>query len=276
MAETRILLVDDDEIVRHSLEKILKQYGFAVTTAASVSEALKHISSTTFDLLLSDLHMPGAGDGLTIVSAMRHSNPKAVTMLLSAFPEMDAAARAILKQTDQVLVKPIEVPALIKAIKQGLEIGPQLPRAMETVAAILQRSAQATIREWFDRIRTDKKVMAIPMTYELRTSHLPQIFRDLVSRLESTKPIGSKELVSVAASEHGIDRCRQGYTAAMMVEESRMLQVCIFNTLQKNLATIDFRVVLIGVMTIADEIDSQLSQAMDSYIAESVADALPA
>jgi hypothetical protein len=50
----------------------------------------------------------------------------------------------------------------------------------------------------------------------------------------------------------------------------------VFNTLQNNLATIDFSVLLIGVMTIADEIDSQLSQAMTSYIAESVSDALPA
>ena len=62
----------------------------------------------------------------------------------------------------------------------------------------------------------------------------------------------------------------------MMVEESRILQVSIFHTLQKNLANIDFSVVLIGVMTIADEIDSQLSQAMKSYLAESIVDALPA
>jgi hypothetical protein len=62
----------------------------------------------------------------------------------------------------------------------------------------------------------------------------------------------------------------------MMVEESRMLHVTLFDTLQKNLASIDFSVLLIGVMTIADEIDRQLSQAMDSYIAESVTDALPA
>jgi hypothetical protein len=55
-----------------------------------------------------------------------------------------------------------------------------------------------------------------------------------------------------------------------------MLQVSIFQTLQNNLASIDFCVVLIGVMTIADEIDSQLSQAMASYITESVSDALPA
>jgi hypothetical protein len=82
--------------------------------------------------------------------------------------------------------------------------------------------------------------------------------------------------VSDAAAEHGLNRRRQGYTAAMMVEESRMLQVTVFDTLQQNLVSIDFSVLLIGVMTIADEIDSQLSQAMDSYIAESVEDALPA
>jgi YesN/AraC family two-component response regulator len=276
MAKTKILLVDDDEVVRYSLCKIFEQDGFAVTTAANVSEALKHINSTVFDVLLTDLHMPGAGDGLTVVSAMRHSNPKAVTMVLSAFPEMEAAARAILQQTDQILVKPMEVMALVEAIKQRVKTGAPLPRVVETVAAILQRSVEDTIRAWYGRIKTDKKVMAIWMTFEQRTCHLPQVFKDLVSRLESAKPIGSKELVSKAAADHGINRQQQGYTAAMLVEESRMLQVCIFDTLQKNLATIDFSVLLIGVMTIADEIDSQLSQAMDSFVAKLVADALPA
>jgi ActR/RegA family two-component response regulator len=57
--------------------------------------------------------MPGRGDGRTVVSAMRHANPNAVTMLFSAFPEMDAAAQAILLQTDQILVKPMNIPALI-------------------------------------------------------------------------------------------------------------------------------------------------------------------
>jgi DNA-binding response OmpR family regulator len=276
VALIKVLLVDDDEVLRSSLWGVLEQNGFDVTTAPNVAEALKHISSNHYDVLLSDLHMPGAGDGLTVVSAMRHANPKAVTILLSGFPEMDAAAHAILMQADQILVKPMKVEALVEAIKHGLETGAPLPRVVETVAGILKRSVKATIQAWFDHIATDEKVMAIKMTYEQRTGHLPQVFRDLVSRLESSKPIGSKELISDAASEHGIERRRHGYTAAMMVEESRMLQVCIFDTLQKNLATIDFSVVLIGVMTIADEIDSQLSQAMDSYIAESVADALPA
>jgi hypothetical protein len=52
----------------------------------------------------------------------------------------------------------------------------------------------------------------------------------------------------------------------MVVEESRILQVSIFNTLQDNLARVDFSKVLLDVMTIADEVDSQLKQAMLSYV----------
>jgi CheY-like chemotaxis protein len=93
MASATILLVDDDEVLRHTLAAILQEHGFDVTTASSVPEALKLITAGSYDVLLSDLHMPGRGDGLTVVSAMRHANPNAVTMLFSAFPEMDAAVR---------------------------------------------------------------------------------------------------------------------------------------------------------------------------------------
>jgi hypothetical protein len=169
----------------------------------------------------------------------------------------------------------MNVPALVDAIKQRLANGPPAIRVIETVASILERSVQSAIKAWFKRIQTDEKMMSVSLSYEQRCGHLPQVFRDVVSRLLSSKPIGSKELVSAAAAQHGLDRRKQGYTAAMMVEESRMLQVTIFDTLQHNLASIDFSVLLIGVMTIADEIDSQLSQAMASYITESVSDALP-
>jgi CheY-like chemotaxis protein len=103
MASVRILLVDDDEIVCSSLAALLRGYEFEVTMAVSVPEALKYISSETYDVLLSDLHMPGAGDGVTVASAMRHANPKAITILLSASPEMDTAAQAILLRPDQIL-----------------------------------------------------------------------------------------------------------------------------------------------------------------------------
>lgn len=57
----RLLLVDDNEMVRGTLAKILESGGFRVSAAANVNEALKLIGSEPFDALLSDLHMPGAG-----------------------------------------------------------------------------------------------------------------------------------------------------------------------------------------------------------------------
>jgi hypothetical protein len=70
----------------------------------------------------------------------------------------------------------------------------------------------------------------------------------------------------ITARKHGDLRRRQGYTVAMVVEESRILQVSIFNTLQNNLSRVDFSKVLRDVITIADEVDSQLKQAMLSYV----------
>jgi hypothetical protein len=64
---------------------------------------------------------------------------------------------------------------------------------------------------------------------------------------------------------HGRVRSEQGYTAAMLVEESRILQVCIFQTLRNNLSAVDLALVLTDVMTIADEVDSQLKQTMTSF-----------
>jgi len=267
MAKPRILLVDDEEMIRFSLAKILEHEEFDVTVAANVSEALKHINTQEFDVLLSDLHMPGAGDGLTVVSAMRHSNPSAVTMLFTAFPAMSAATNAILLQADEVLVKPLGVPALVEAIKARLESGPKSPRKVESVAMILERASEEIISDWYACVELQDQLMAIPMSRKNRTDHLPALFRDLHARLLTFVPMGTKNYPSQAASDHGTDRFRRGYSAAMMVEESRCLQVCIFQTLQKNLSTIDFSVVLLSVMTIADEVDWQLGQAMDSFVA---------
>ncbi len=276
MAFTRVLVVDDNESIRVSMCKILELHGFAVTCAGDVTAALQCISKQPFDVLLSDLHMPGAGDGLTVVSAMRHANPNSVTLLLSAFPEMSAAANAILMQADEILVKPMRVPDLIKVIEERLARGPLRHRVVETVARILERTAESSIQEWSESVENDETLNAVWMTRESRSAHLPQLFRELVTRLQTFKPLGSKELKSASAEAHGETRRKQGYTAAMLVEESRVLQVTIFHTLQKNLASIDFSTLLMSVMTIADEVDSQLSQAMASYIAESVEELQPA
>jgi DNA-binding response OmpR family regulator len=268
----RILIVDDDVMVRRTLDLALRADGFHTVTAASVKEALSAISSQTFDVLLTDLHMPDPGDGLTVVSAMHHSNPKAITLILSAYPDMEEAAAAILQQADAILLKPTPVTALAKKIRAHMEKERPAPRLVESVATILEAESAATIKDWLARVDAERHILAVPMDDKRRAQHLPQLFRDLISRLRNPLPLGTHALSSPAAAAHGVSRREQGYTAAMMVEESRMLQVSIFQTLQDNLYRVDFSLLLVGVMAIADEVDSQLAQAMAAYVAESKVD----
>jgi CheY-like chemotaxis protein len=151
---TRVLLVDDDEVVRMTLSGVLEQSGFAITSSANVPEALRPICGTeSYDVVLSDLHMPGAGGGLTVGSAMRHANPSAATLLLTAFSEMTAVAEAILQQTDEVLVKP-----LVDVIRPRVARGPQQKRVIESVASVLGRERTSTIRAWHDLGRSPNRL----------------------------------------------------------------------------------------------------------------------
>jgi hypothetical protein len=136
-------------------------------------------------------------------------------------------------------------------------------QAVDSVATILEQETQATITDWFQRNMANNLLVSSPLEESVRTSHLPELFRDVVNRLRY--PLSARALVSPGAVAHGLLRRRQGYTAAMLVEESRMLEVSIFHALHTNAHRIDFGLLLPDVMVIADEVDSQLTQAMASY-----------
>jgi len=265
MRKNRILLAEDKDEARVAFQEGLESYGFEVAPAASVCEALRLISTETFDVLLSDLHMPDASDGFTVVNAMRHTQPNAVTLVLSNYPVLQAAMTAILLQADQVLLKPIAFTELTEIIQKKLaNPSAHTPVSKERVAAIIERDLDRTIQTWMSRVEHTDELTAISLTYQERTGHLPPLLNDLVRRLRLAS--GAEVPISRAAREHGILRRKQGYTVPMVVEESRILQVSIFNTLQDNLGSVDFGTVLLDVMTIADEVDSQLKQAMLGFM----------
>jgi len=240
ITEAKILLVDDNDQVRTTLKAVLDANQFRVTAAPSVGEALQLISAQKFDVLLCDLHMPGAGDGFTVVSAMRHINPQAVTLVFTGYPALKEAMNAILLQADEILVKPMDVPELVALIREKLQKrGAQKRKGVERVASILERDKKATIANWLGRVCREPELTLVPLSDEARTGHLPKLLQEVVERLRKPRALGTKA-VSEGAALHGNIRKSQGYSVPMLIEESRILQVSIFETLQKNLATVDF------------------------------------
>jgi hypothetical protein len=134
-----------------------------------------------------------------------------------------------------------------------------------SVADILERDLEDVIREWLFRVENQPELTAIPLNFEERTGHLHQLMRDVIVRLRQDDE--TKAPISEAATHHGDLRARQGYTVAMAVEESRLLQVSIFTILHRSEQQLEFSTVLPAVVTIADEVDAQLKQQMLRFMA---------
>jgi hypothetical protein len=124
------------------------------------------------------------------------------------------------------------------------------------------------VEGWLERAKQSRLLNHLPLSDEERTGHLPKLVEDLAVRLSQTSAAtnDSDAAFSTAAVAHGKLRYLQGYTPPMLVHESRILQVTLFGTLQNNLNSLDFSLLLPDVMAIADEVDAQLTQSMGSFM----------
>ena len=93
--------------------------------------------------------------------------------------------------------------------------------------------------------------------------HVPALFKDLILRLRLTKDASSR-IITGASVAHGQRRLEQGYSAAQLVEASRVFQAATFRTLHLCRSELDHDQVLLDVMVIADEVDAQLAEAVGS------------
>lgn len=116
----RILFVDDEPAIRATLAVILRRYGFIVTVASTVVEALHQIQTQEFDLLLSDLNIEGERDGYTLIRAMRQANPVCVNIILTGYPDEKSAAEGLELGIDEYIAKPANADALVAMLAEKL------------------------------------------------------------------------------------------------------------------------------------------------------------
>src|ERR1700683_1069432 len=160
---------------------------------------------------------------------------------------------------------------MIKPAKSAMESsGNGGAVSIDSVADILERELPTLINEWLARVEQEPDLTRIKLNFEERTGHLPHLLHDVIRRLRMDA--GTKAPISKAAAEHGDLRRKQGYTVAMAVEESRLLQVSIFTTLHKNVKHLEFSTLLPHIVTIADEVDAQLKEQMLRFMAADAAE----
>jgi DNA-binding NtrC family response regulator len=118
MAE--VLVIDDDPAVRLTLGGALREGGHAVTLASDGTEALTILAQRAFDVVITDMHMPGS-DGLTVFRTVKRDSPDTDVILITAHGAVADAVTALKEGAQDYLTKPFEMDELLVRIKHIAE-----------------------------------------------------------------------------------------------------------------------------------------------------------
>jgi len=110
-----VLVIDDEEGFRSFLCDVLSDAGHEVTAAADGAAAIRELARTRFDLVLTDLRMPGP-DGVAVVRHVNAMHPKTPVVVITAFASVDSAVDTLKHGAADYLKKPLESPAALRAV----------------------------------------------------------------------------------------------------------------------------------------------------------------
>jgi two-component system, NtrC family, response regulator AtoC len=120
MENKRILVVDDEESMRHMLNLILKREGYTVFTVDKVAEALKRVDSEAFDFILSDVIMPEM-DGLQFLRALKERKVDSTVIMMSAYGSLDTAVEAMKLGAYDYVSKPFKPDEILLTLRKAEE-----------------------------------------------------------------------------------------------------------------------------------------------------------
>jgi len=117
-----ILIIDDDDQLRKSFEKLLLEEGYQVRTAASGEAGLSQIRQQAFDLVLLDVRLPGMS-GIDTYRAIQQIESRLPVIIMTAFGTTDTAIEATKLGAFDYLIKPFDIPEMLMIIRRALETG---------------------------------------------------------------------------------------------------------------------------------------------------------
>ncbi len=268
--QRRLLCVDDEENIRITMSAILSKNGFDVSTAASVPEALQKITSEKFDVLLSDLNIGNPGDGLTVVSAMRRTQPEAVTIILTGYPAFETALEAIRQQVDDYIVKPADVPTLLHVIERKLATPPQQRHVPppKRVAMLLQEHLERIETLWIASVQNDHRLWRAA-NREQHLDYVRGLLQQVIRAAQSYSGEASADHPAPISMPAG-RRDLQGYTPGMVLAEFCILRRVVSQIVQENLLAVNLSYLVPDLAQVNESLDAQ-AQAALSTLFESTA-----
>ena len=166
MSQSQILIVDDERSIRETLQDILEDEGYSITTAANAELALAALKASEFDLILLDIWMPDV-DGITLLREIRQNGISCPVVMISGHGTVETAVEAIQYGAYDFLEKPLTTAKLLVTINRALQSGDQakqitrLKKQTEPVSSLVGHSElMVQLRDRIQKVgRTQSWVM---------------------------------------------------------------------------------------------------------------------
>lgn len=117
----RIIIVDDDENIRKTMQTILEDEGYVVDLAVTGNEAIKMTQETAYNIALLDIRLPDM-EGVELLKLIKDNVPRTRKIMVTGYPSMQNAISALNKNADAYLVKPVDVEKLLNMVKEQLQL----------------------------------------------------------------------------------------------------------------------------------------------------------
>ncbi|MCX7838778.1 MAG: response regulator transcription factor [Anaerolineae bacterium] len=184
-----ILVVDDEDTIRTIITDALTQHGYNVQDAATSDQALRLCETTPFDLVLLDLKIPGAMDGLDLLKVIRRRWSQTVVIMLTGYGSLDSAINALRAGAFDYLTKPVSTTQIVESVERGLEKHREELRRQQLVTHL-----EATLQA----LKTANLLSTPPL--DQRFTHTATLTIDRHKRLV----VRGDELIELTATEFDI------------------------------------------------------------------------
>ncbi len=241
--KNRLLLVDDDGQLLHTLAVLLSRRGFELETYLTAAEAMGAVVTNRFDVILSDISMPGL-DGLNLIRMVRRVDLDVPIVLMTGVPSLESAIQAVEFGAFRYLEKPVDPESLVKVLGQACSVhnlsrlrreATGMPGA--TSLQLGQRSSlevrfsQAMGRLWLALQPIMDTQSGAPIGYETfvrsdeSTLPMPNDLLDAAARLGRSYDLGRRVRAMAAEVAHGLPEGRQLFVnvSAAELNDNEML-----------------------------------------------------
>jgi DNA-binding response OmpR family regulator len=267
MVKTRVLFVDDDPSLRTTLPAILEAAGFDVTVASSVHEALAAINSYQFDVLLSDLNIGVQSDGFTVVSAMRRTQPEAVTFILTGYPAFETALQALRAQVDDYLLKPARAHELVAAIRDRLQSRKRLDlQPLRRVSEVLREHRQDVARAWTESVTKDPAFASLNSRAEELERDGIEMIDGILEVVASPEEKRDHPGITILAARRARAMADDGHPPLMLLNEARYMRRCILSVIKRNLLNVELSFVISDMENLAESLDDYVAEALEACL----------